>query len=410
MKKLLLFILTIFSLINFSTLINAQAYDDLNDLAFKERDNRNYRKAIDLCTQANGIKINTRSYVIRANCRYNLADYETAIDDYNSALTFYADYYGDNDKEKGSIYYFRGRCKKRLKRYNDAISDFNSALFYNYSESGYVYWNRGSCYYSLGKYQAAENDYVLAIDRISKNEDICTLWKNRGDCKAKSGDYETAYSHYATAITYNPSNYNPYWQRGYYKSEEFKYNEALTDFNKALGIINEGSSGISLNDLAILFRNKALMLNHLKQNDEALLVINKSIETNPNYMDAYSTRRNIYQALKKYDKAKEDFENSIALQTDNKKKSDLYLERSIMEWKILDYKSCLADINMAIEMDPEDGVNFWHRSILYGYEKNYAAALKDCNTSIEMYREDSSSTASLLWFRASQKGFSGDLN
>src|SRR5258705_6521139 len=81
-----------------------------------------------------------------------------------------------------------------------------------------------------------------------------------------------------------------------------------------------------------------------------------------------------------------------------------------MEWQILDYKSSIADINKAIEMDPEDGVNFWHRSILYGYEKNYAAALKDCNTSIEMYREDSSSTASLVWLRASQKGFSGDFN
>src|ERR1041385_9025487 len=99
MKKLHLFMPTIFSLIYFSSFVSAQKFDDLNDLAFKERDSRNYVKAIDLCTQANGIKINTRSYIIRGNCRYNLADYEAAIDDYNSSLAFYSDYYGDNDKE-----------------------------------------------------------------------------------------------------------------------------------------------------------------------------------------------------------------------------------------------------------------------------------------------------------------------
>src|ERR1044071_8696959 len=127
------------SLLVISFSLVAQDFDDLNDQAYKERDNKNYQRAIDLCTQAINKKINTRSYIIRAYCRYILKDYLAALDDYNSALSNYYDYYGSDNKEKAAIYYYRGRCKQSLQRYSDAISDFNDALSSNYSEAGYAY-------------------------------------------------------------------------------------------------------------------------------------------------------------------------------------------------------------------------------------------------------------------------------
>ena len=402
------FLLHFFATLFFCLPLFAQEFDELNNQAYKERDNKNFKKAIELSTQSINKKVNARAYIIRADSRYELGDYETAIDDFSSSLTYYSDYYADDNKEKGGILYFRGRSKHKLGRYDDAISDYNSALYYNYSEPGYVYWNRGACYYQTGKYKEADDDYLKAIDRISGNEDLSILYEDRGDCQAQLANYETAYALYVRAISYNSNNYNPYWQRGHYKSIEGKYEEALADFNKAIEIITTTGSSANNNDLAILYRNKALMNKYQKQYDQALASINKSVETDPNIAKTYRVRGDIYQAMKKYDKAKADYGNSIILQTDKKIKAEIYLDRSMMEWNILDYKSCLDDLNKAVELDPGYGMYYWHRSLVNGYKKNYPAAIKECNAALDLYKNDSSSTASLFWLRASHKDNAGD--
>lgn len=395
------------AILSFHSPLLAQDFDELNNQAYKERDNKNYQKAIELCTQAISKKVNARSFIIRADCRYELKDYKAAIDDFESALTYYSEYYSDN-KEKAGIYYIMGRIKHELGRYSAAISDYNSALTYNYEETGYVYWNRGASYYATGKYKEADDDYIKAIDRISSGDDLSILYSNRGDCQVQLNNYETAYTLYARAITYNPKNYNPYWQRGHYKSQKGKYEEALDDFNKAIEIIREAAAPANTNDLAILYRNKALMHKDLKQYDEALAAINKSAATDPNMAKTYRVRGDIYKAMKKYDKAKADYENAITLQTDKKIKADIYFDRSIMEWNLLDYKGSLEDLNRAIIQDPSDGMFYWHRSMLFGYKKNYPAAIREANAALDLYRSDSSSTASLLWLRASHKDNAGD--
>src|SRR4029079_8943632 len=128
---------------------------------------------------------------------------------------------------------------------------------------------------------------------------------------AMLGNYESAYKLYARAITYDANNYNPYWQRGHYKGQEDKTEEALADFDKAIEIINGLSGSVNNNDLAILYRNKALMHKTLKQYDNALDAINKSVSAYPNMSKTYRVRAEIYEAMKKYDKAKAEYENAI---------------------------------------------------------------------------------------------------
>ncbi len=392
----------------FSHALSAQDYDELNNQAYKERDNKNYQKAIELSTQALNKKINARSYIIRATAKYELGDYQGTIEDYNSSLSYYYDYYGTEEKEKGGIYYFRGRSRQLLKKYSEAIQDFNESIRFNYSELGYLYWNRGACFYNQGKYKDAENDYIKAIDRFGNQDDLSTLYKQRGDCQAKQGKYEDAYNLYDRALIYNPKNYNAYWQKAFYKGQEYKYEESLAGYNKAIEIINSGGAEAGDNDLALLYRNKAIMHKNLAEYEDALAAINKSIAADPNLARAYRTRADINAQLKKYDAAKADYENAITLEPDKKVKSNIYTDRYNMGKKILDYKSCLADIQKAIETDPGDAENIWYRSELYGYKKNYPLAIKDCNTALELYKNDSSSTASLWWLRAQHKDYSGD--
>ena len=409
MSKFISSLFIFFGMLTISVSLTAQGFDDLNEQADKEYLNKNYNKAIDLSTQSINIKPNARAYFIRADARYSLYDYEAATNDFTSALSYYS-YYYNTDKYKGRIYYWRGMCYYNLSKYNDAISDFNSALSYNYEEPGYVYWNRGNSYYVLEKYQEGDDDYAKAIDRISDSKNLSSLYKYRGDCKAKQRDYSSAYSFYARAISYDPNNYNAYWQRGYYKDLEGKDDDALKDYAKAAEILEASSEPSKNENLSFLYRNQALMYKGLNQYPDALAAINKAIQSDPNFAKAYRTRAEIYNHLKDYEKAKSDYSNAITLQSDKKTKADIYLDRSMMEWTILDYKSCLDDLNKAVENDPADGMNYWHRSLLYGYKKNYSLAITESNTALSLYKNDSSSTASLFWLRASHKEYTGDYN
>ena len=393
---------------NLAPLISfAQTFDDVNEQADKEYLANNYQKAITLATQAINIKSNPRSYFIRADARYSLKDYQAALDDYNTALSDYGSYYS-TDKYKGRLYYWRARAKQKLGNYNDAISDFNSSITYNFEDVGYSYWNRGNAYYSLGKYKESDDDYAKAIDRMSEAKDLTDLYKYRGDCSGRLDDYTGADKFYTRAISYDANNYNAYWSRGYYRNLNSQSDDAISDYKKAISIIEASGSADNSHDLAVVCRNLALLYNGDSKYDDALETINKSLKADPNYSDAFETRADIYKNMKNYVKAKSDYTNAISIQSDNQAISDLYFNRSYkLDWVTLDYKTALEDLNKSIELDNKDGMKYWHRGITYQYKKDYPKALADVNKAMQLYGDDA--TSGLYTLRAALKESSGDI-
>ena len=384
----------------------AQDFDELNEQADKEYLANNYQKAVDLATQAINRKINSRSYFIRADARFSLMDYESALEDYNKAITDYNSYYS-TDKYKGRLYYWRARCKQKLNECTDAIIDFTTCLSYNYEDAGYAYWNRGNCYFEQTKYQESDDDYTKAIDRLSDSKDLAKLYKYRGDCMAHLLKYSDADKLYTRSISYNANYYNSYWSRAYYRSIDLKYDDAIADYKKTVSIIEASGSNSNNEDLPAVYRNLALLYYDLNKNNEALEAINKSLLADPNYINGFQTRADIYQQMKNYAKAKEDYTNAITLLNDDKAISDLYFDRSYkLGWKTLDYKSTLDDLNKSIALDPKGAMKFWHRSITYGYKKDNVNSLADCNKAIQLYNEKVPS--GLYQLRASLKEKAGD--
>jgi len=393
---------------NFFPLISvAQSFDELNEQADKEYAGNNYQKAIELTTQAINLNVNPRSYFIRADSRYSLKDYEAALNDYTTAISGYSSYYS-TDKYKGRLYYWRGRCKQKLEKYNDAITDFGTSLSYNFEDAGYAYWNRANCYYGLEKYKDSDDDYAKAIDRISDSKDLAKLYKYRGDCYAKLADYDNADKFYTRSISYNADEYNAYWSRGYYRNLNSKTDDAIADYTKAASIIKASGTNANNADLASIYRNMALLYYDLDKYQEALLAINESLLADPTFVKAFETRADIYQQMKNYDKAKADYANAITLVNDDKSISDLYFDRSYkLEWKTLDYKSALDDLNKSIALDTKDGMKFWHRAITYDYKKDYPKAIEDCGKAIQLYGDKA--TSGLYTLRASLKEKMGDI-
>ena len=117
----------------------------------------------------------------RAQDKFELADYEEAILDYNKALEL-------SPTEICLVYSMRGNAKRNLGDFDGAISDQNKALDFDplYADG---YFNRGSAKYKMGDFASAIEDYTQVIKINPKDSDA---FFNRANIKKEIGDMRGA--------------------------------------------------------------------------------------------------------------------------------------------------------------------------------------------------------------------------
>lgn len=122
-----------------------------------------------------------------------------------------------NGKEEGiwEMYFPNGQVKQR-------------SFFKNGNMDGET-----TVYYSTGKILAVEvskNGKTIPDKRLEKvNQAI-----NKGHASSKEGNYKAAIKHYSKAIEFDTANAEAYFARGTIKLNDFKFDEAISDFDKAL--------------------------------------------------------------------------------------------------------------------------------------------------------------------------------
>ena len=132
----------------------------------------------------NDINLKARNYEYffnRAQDKFELADYEEAILDYNKALEL-------SPTEICLVYSMRGNAKRNLGDFDGAISDQNKALDFDplYADG---YFNRGSAKYKMGDFTSAIEDYTQVIKINPKDSDA---FFNRANIKKEIGDMRGA--------------------------------------------------------------------------------------------------------------------------------------------------------------------------------------------------------------------------
>ena len=117
----------------------------------------------------------------RAQDKFELADYEEAILDYNKALEL-------SPTEICLVYSMRGNAKRNLGDFDGAISDQNKALDFDplYADG---YFHRGSAKYKMGDFAGAIEDYTQVIKINPKDSDA---FFNRANIKKEIGDMRGA--------------------------------------------------------------------------------------------------------------------------------------------------------------------------------------------------------------------------
>ena len=209
------------------------------------------------------------AYYNRAISKYNLKNYEGAIEDLDKVIEL--------SPEKINAYYNRGHSKSYLGRYEEGIKDFKKVLEFNEDDAEARYYV-GLGYFYLENYEEAiENfDKILSLDN-----EIYDAYYYRGICKSNLELYNEAKEDYQKALECEPENIiNIYNDFGLLEYKLGNYKNAINYYNK---IIETDDS------IYYVYYNKALAEEALELYDEALKDYDKSIELNPNDTYSYNT-------------------------------------------------------------------------------------------------------------------------
>ena len=109
---------------------------------------------------------------------------------------------------------------------------------------------------------------------------------------------------------------------------------------------------------------------------EAIKILNKAIELNPNYAEAYNNRGNAYSYLKQYTKSMQNFNKAIELDPGY---VWAYNNRGNAYSNLKQYRKAIQDYDKAIELDPNYAEAYLNRGMIYFYLKQYAKSMQDFN-------------------------------
>jgi tetratricopeptide (TPR) repeat protein len=116
------------------------------------------------------------------------------------------------------------------------------------------------------------------------------------------------------------------------------------------------------------------------QFDEALKILTRAINVDPNFVDAYVHRGNVYIDLGDYKNASMDFDFVIRENPDNVLG---YYNRSIANMALDRKDQALLDINQAILLTPKDSEYYNFRAVIHAAIENYDLAVEDANQVIK---------------------------
>jgi len=154
------------------------------------------------------------------------------------------------------------------------------------------------------------------------------------------GDFAGAVEEYSNAININPKRGGLYLQRGLTYLELEKFEDALSDLNKAYELDKANKTAI------LVCRGRAL--SGLGKFDRALTDLDSAISEDPRFVLAYISRADTYLSKGEDDKALDDLNRALAL---DPKQAKAYFLRARYFKNKNNRELALKDFNMAVSLD-----------------------------------------------------------
>jgi len=240
-------------------------------------------------------------YNIKGGCYQKLAQFDTAISCYETALEIKPDYVealnnfgcvlqdlGQYDaavkRYEKALQLCPGHAEthanlanvlRKLEQYAIAIKHYESALEINpyFAEA---YNNLGNVFRILGEFDKAIKSYQQAV---KVNPDYAEAQNNLGSMLFVLGQHSEANSCYERALAINPSYVGAYNNRGLAFNDEGKFKEAINCYERALEI--KPGYAWARNNLGSVLRD-------LGQHDAAIDCYKRALESKPDLIEAYN--------------------------------------------------------------------------------------------------------------------------
>ena len=194
-----------------------------------------------------------------------------------------------------------------------------------------------------------------------------------GIAASKAKNRSKARTYFTKAIDENPDDKYGYFYRSYYGN----FTSIFKDINKALEIDSTFVDAYNL---------RGYIYSFLKKYNDALADYNKAIDLDPDDARTYNNRGYLYhQDLKKPKQALADYDKAIDLDPDD---ATAYNNRGGLYHNLKKPKQALADYNKAIDLDPDDARTYSNRGSLYEDLKKPKKALADYNKAIDLDPDD----------------------
>jgi tetratricopeptide (TPR) repeat protein len=303
------------------------------------------------------------AYVNRGNASYDKNDFDTAIADYNQAISL--------DPSDAIAYNNRGLAYKQKREYDRALTDFDKALSLN-SRYANAYINRGSTWHDKGDLDRAIADYSSGLQYNPKD---ALAYRNRARAYMRKEDYDNAIADYSSKIRLEPDG-ESYRTRGDLYEKKKDYENAIADYTEA-------------------------------------------IRLNPKDVDAYYGRGNIYYYQKKdYDRAMADYKEGVrlaaaqadrdpmAILLDVLTKStvvSIYLDRGDALFASKAFDRAIGVYNEALAYSPEALYPLLHRAYAYYQLGQYDQAVADFDAILKQLKDDDELRPTVLFGRGAAK-------
>ena len=215
---------------------------------------------------------------------YTQGKFELAIGHFSEALEQkYADVF--------SAYNVRGLCKYNLSQYDEAIEDFNMAIEASIDRAA-GYYNRGSAFYALGQWENAEIDATKALeldgdDRAGAKSLLETV---RNDVDIPP----SAQQAYSIAVNLRADK---------------KWDEASVKFGSAI----EKFTDLTHRKLCICHIYRGSCFENLDEYDGALEEYDAALETNKDDFVGWYLRGHLHKKMGNAKRSRDDYDHAIEL-------------------------------------------------------------------------------------------------
>ena len=306
-------------------------------------------------------------------------------------------------KELPTIYFNRGVAHLDNEEYSKAIEDCSEAIRLNPSY-GDAFLDRGLAHKDNNEYDLAIQDYDQAIKLNPKD---AVAFNDRGGAYASDGKFDRAAQDFTQAIVLDPTDSRAYSNRGavYYTKQE--YDLAIPDLDQAIKLSPHDSDSMRYRgwakqksgdkaggdaDVAASEREEARQKNVAQcknsngdvQIASCSALIEAGQEAKGDLNLIYARRGMAYLGKKDYDRAIDDFDQSIKL--DPSFAALFYLRGNTYGLKA-QFDRAIPDFSQAIKLDPEDADSFGSRCFARAIDGELAAALADCDESLRLRKK-----------------------